>query len=225
VSAPPVLVSHPLCPYVQRAAIVLAEKGVAFERRDIDLANKPDWFVRLSPTGKTPMLLVEGQALFESAVICEYLDETALPRLHPGNAVRRAKHRAWMEFGSGVLSLISSFYTAPDDAALLQRAQEIHARFRKVEEALGEGSFFDGDFSLVDAVFAPVFRYFDVFESVADFGFFRGLPKVSAWRKALAERSSVRAAAQPCYDELLRGFLVGRNGALARRMAARGAAA
>lgn len=224
-SAPPVLVSHPLCPYVQRAAIVLAEKGVAFERRDIDLANKPDWFVRLSPTGKTPMLLVEGQALFESAVICEYLDETALPRLHPGNAVRRAKHRAWMEFGSGVLSLISSFYTAPDDAALLQRAQEIHARFRKVEEALGEGSFFDGDFSLVDAVFAPVFRYFDVFESVADFGFFRGLPKVSAWRKALAERSSVRAAAQPCYDELLRGFLVGRNGALARRMAARGAAA
>jgi glutathione S-transferase len=225
VSAPPVLVSHPLCPYVQRAAIVLAEKGVAFERRDIDLANKPDWFVRLSPTGKTPMLLVEGQALFESAVICEYLDETALPRLHPGNAVRRAKHRAWMEFGSGVLSLISSFYTAPDDAALLQRAQEIHARFRKVEEALGEGSFFDGDFSLVDAVFAPVFRYFDVFESVADFGFFRGLPKVSAWRKALAERSSVRAAAQPCYDELLREFLVGRNGALARRMAARGAAA
>lgn len=224
-SAPPVLVSHPLCPYVQRAAIVLAEKGVAFERRDIDLANKPDWFVRLSPTGKTPMLLVEGQALFESAVICEYLDETALPRLHPGNAVRRAKHRAWMEFGSGVLSLISSFYTAPDDAALLQRAQEIHARFRKVEEALGEGSFFDGDFSLVDAVFAPVFRYFDVFESVADFGFFRGLPKVSAWRKALAERSSVRAAAQPCYDELLREFLVGRNGALARRMAARGAAA
>ena len=48
-SAPLVLVSHALCPYVQRAAIVLREKGVPFERRDIDLANKPDWFLRISP--------------------------------------------------------------------------------------------------------------------------------------------------------------------------------
>lgn len=76
-SEPIVLVSHVLCPYLQRAAIVLAEKGVPFERRDVDLANKPDWFLRLSPTGKTPMLLVDGHALFESAAICEYLDETA----------------------------------------------------------------------------------------------------------------------------------------------------
>ncbi|MCV4777127.1 glutathione S-transferase N-terminal domain-containing protein, partial [Escherichia coli] len=51
VSAPLVLVSHALCPYVQRAAIVLAEKGVPFERRDIDLANKPSWFLKVSPLG------------------------------------------------------------------------------------------------------------------------------------------------------------------------------
>ena len=47
----PVLISHPLCPYVQRAVIALAEKGVAFERIDVDLANKPDWFKALSPLG------------------------------------------------------------------------------------------------------------------------------------------------------------------------------
>jgi len=57
VSAPLVLISHPLCPYVQRAAIVLAEKGVPFERRDVDLADKPEWFLRISPLGKTPVLL------------------------------------------------------------------------------------------------------------------------------------------------------------------------
>ena len=57
-----VLVSHALCPYVQRAAIVLAEKGVAFERRDVDLADKPDWFRAVSPLGKTPVLLVQEQA-------------------------------------------------------------------------------------------------------------------------------------------------------------------
>jgi glutathione S-transferase len=220
VSSSIVLVSHALCPYVQRAAIVLAEKGVPFERRDVDLAHKPDWFVRLSPTGKTPMLLVDGHALFESAAICEYLDETALPRLHPSNAAQRAKHRAWMEFGSGVLNSIGAFYNATDEGTLQQRAREIHARFTQLEAVLGDGPYFDGAFSIVDAVFGPVFRYFDVFESIADFGFFAGLPKVGAWRKALAARRSVREAVSPRYNELLREFLLRRQGAaLARRLA------
>ena len=98
-----VLVSHPLCPYVQRVAILLAEKGVPFERRDIDLRDKPRWFLEVSPLGKTPVLLVDGQPGFESAVICEYLDETASPRLHPADPLRRAQHRSWSEFGSAVL--------------------------------------------------------------------------------------------------------------------------
>lgn len=75
------LISHPLCPFVQRAAIVLLEKGVAFERIQVDLAAKPDWFLALSPTGKVPLLLAgrpDGSevAIFESMVICEYLEET-----------------------------------------------------------------------------------------------------------------------------------------------------
>src|SRR5689334_12287749 len=107
------LISHALCPYVQRAAIVLAEKGVAFERHDVDLANKPGWFKAVSPLGKTPVLLVDEDAVFESAVICEYLDDTLLPRLHPGDALQRARHRAWMEFGSSVLNTIAAFYNAP----------------------------------------------------------------------------------------------------------------
>src|SRR5437660_1085994 len=56
------LISHKLCPYVQRAVIALTEKGVGFERVDIDLANKPDWFLAISPLGKTPVLVVGGQA-------------------------------------------------------------------------------------------------------------------------------------------------------------------
>jgi glutaredoxin len=67
----PVLVSHALCPYVQRAAIVMTEKRVKFERRDVDLAHKPEWFLDVSPRQETPVLLVDDQAIFESAVICE----------------------------------------------------------------------------------------------------------------------------------------------------------
>ena len=86
-TAPLTLVSFELCPYVQRAAIVLAEKDVPFERINVDLANKPDWFKAISPTGKVPLLKVGDEVLFESSAIVEYLEETHPKPLHP-NAVR-----------------------------------------------------------------------------------------------------------------------------------------
>src|SRR5829696_398107 len=98
------LVSHKLCPYVQRAVIALNEKGVPFERIDIDLDNKPDWFLKVSPLGKTPVLLVGDTAIFESAVILEYLEETQPNALHPADPLARAEHRAWIEFGSAILA-------------------------------------------------------------------------------------------------------------------------
>ena len=90
------LVSHHLCPYVQRAAISLAEKAVPFERVYVDLADKPAWFLDLSPLGKTPVLKVDDRAIFESAVILEYLEETGPHPLHPADPLRRAEHRAWI---------------------------------------------------------------------------------------------------------------------------------
>ena len=215
----PVLVSHPLCPYVQRAAIVLAEKGVAYERRDIDLATKPDWFLAVSPLGKTPVLLTGGVAVFESAVICEYLDETHAPRLHPSDALLRAQQRSWMEFGSALLNAIGAFYNAVDEQALGAGAANIQHRFQQVEAALADGPFFMGrQFGMVDAVFGPVFRYLDVFDGIADFGMLEGLPRTAAWRTALAARPSVRQAVSADYADLLRAFLLKRGSALSRRM-------
>lgn len=213
------LVSHKLCPYVQRAAITLAEKGLEFERVDIDLANKPDWFLQVSPLGKTPVLLVDGQAIFESAVICEYLDETTPHRLHPEAALERAQHRAWIEFASATLNSIGGFYNAADAQILNAKAEELKTKFAQLEKQLGDGPYFSGEnFSLVDAALAPVFRYFDVFEQIADFGFFTGLPKLKAWRQTLQARASVRTAVSEDYPALLGTFLHARHSALSALM-------
>ena len=213
------LISHSLCPYVQRAAIVLAEKEQPYERIDIDLAHKPDWFVAISPLGKTPVLLVDGQPIFESAVICEYLEDTRLPDLHPQDALVRAQHRSWMEFGSSVLNAIAGFYNAANDDLLAAKALEIHHKFVQLEAVLAKEPYFAGrSFSMVDAVFGPVFRYFDVFDKIGEFGFFDGTPKVKAWRAALAQRASVKAAARADYDELLMVFLLARRSALSARI-------
>lgn len=217
-TAPYTLVSFDLCPYVQRAAIVLAEKGIPFTRRDVDLSNKPDWFKAISPLGKVPLLMVGQEVLFESSVIVEYLEEVTDQPLHPADPLTRARHRAWMEFGSAMLADIWVVETTKDDALFAQKRAALRDKALRLEAALGQGPFFAGTaFSIVDAVFAPVFRYFDVFDQITDLGTFADLPKLAAWRKALAARPSVIAAVRPDYPDLLHAFLRRHDGALLRQ--------
>lgn len=213
------LISHRLCPYVQRAAIVLTEKAIPFERVYVDLARPPQWFTEISPLGKVPLLQVGDNVLFESAIICEYLDETVGERMHPTDPLQRAKHRAWMEFGSAILDNIWLFYTAPDIQTLETKAADLRDKFARMEMELGNGPYFSGNkFSMVDAVFGPIFRYFDVFDEIADFRFFDGTPKVRAWRRILATRPSVKMAVSSEYPEQLRAFLKAKSSELSRLM-------
>lgn len=210
------LISHDLCPFVQRAAIVLKEKDVPFERIDIDLENKPDWFLTISPHGKVPLLKVDEQVLFESAPIVEYLDETEAPRLHPEDPVARARHRAWIEFGSAALGDIWALETTGDQAAFDAAVKGLKQKFARIETELSDGPYFAGEkFAVVDAVFAPVFRYFDLIDTITDLGVFDRLPKVEAWRKALAARPSVREAVLHDYSDRLRRFVHKKGGVLA----------
>ena len=213
-----ILVSHHLCPYVQRAAISLAEKGVPFERITIDLADKPDWFKAISPLGKVPVLIVQANGaetvIFESAVILEFLEETQANPLHPIDAYARARHRAWIEFGSATLNAIGRFYSASTEAAFLTESSALSAMFDRLEDELADqaGPWFNGErFCLVDAVYGPVFRYLDAFDRIGNFGILDGKLLVQAWRKALSERASIRAAVAPDYPQRLRQFLRARN--------------
>lgn len=216
-----VLVSHHLCPYVQRAAISLLEKAVPFERVYVDLARKPDWFLAISPLGKTPVLMVQSRALFESAAILEYLEETQPNPLHPIDALGRAEHRAWIEFGSAVLNDIAGLYAAPDAGQFAAKVQALGDKFARVESRLREDPWFGGArFTLVDAVFGPVFRYFDAFDRIADLGVLSGKPRVAAWREALAARPSVRAAVGADFEARLWQFLVARKSHLSSLMPA-----
>jgi len=213
------LVSHHLCPYVQRAVIALTERHVPFERVYIDLADKPDWFKAISPLGKVPLLRVGEDVVFESAVILEYLEETQPRPLHPRDPLKRAMHRAWIEFGSAILNDIWGFYSAPDEAAFMAKRQTLGDKLSWLERRIGNGPWFDGaTLSLVDVVFGPVFRYFDVFDEIAEFGILSAKPRLAAWRAALADRASIRDAVTPDYADRLWSFLLARKSHLSRLM-------
>jgi glutathione S-transferase len=105
-----------------------------------------------------------------------------------------------------------------DLAAFAAKAEALATKFARLESHLGPGPWFDGDFSLVDAVFGPVFRYFDVFDRIGEFGVLTGRPKVAAWRKALAERPSIMGAVGADYESRLECFLARRNSHLSTLM-------
>lgn len=202
------LISSPTCPFVQRAVIALKEKHVEFDVTYVDLADKPDWFLDISPLGKVPLLRVERDGeppaiIFESAVILEYLEETTPgEKLHPADPLSRAQHRSWIEFCSTMLGDLHRYTGAKDVTALVAARDTLAAKFKRLESAIAEGPYFAGvHFSLVDAAFGPFFRQIDALESVASTGLLDGFPALEHWSRALASRDSVKTAAPDDYVE------------------------
>ena len=85
------------CPFARRTRIVLHEKGIDFEAREVDFRNKSEEFLEASPTGKVPVVVVDGDSLYESNVVNQYLDEVyEEPMLMPEGPKARAHARIWM---------------------------------------------------------------------------------------------------------------------------------
>lgn len=166
------------------------------------------------------LLRVGDEVLFETAVICEYIEDLApvTPMWSP-DPLARARERAWCEFASNVIADVFGFYTAPDAAAFDRKCSDLAGRFQRLEQQLGTGPYFCGiRFGLVDAAFSPVFRLFDSFDGIADFGVFAGLSAVTAYRGALAERPSVRNAVVSNYGQAFGQYLLNRGSHLSRLM-------
>ena len=196
--AKPMLCSFKTCPWVQRAAIVLRAKNIDYDITYIDRNNRPDWFLKISPHSKVPVLRVgENDALFESNAIAEYLDETAEPRLHPEDAITRARNRAWTDFVPTFASAISQTMYSDSEEEFTKKAAKIGEVFAKLEDALAkrgnEGPYFNGQkMSLVDAAYAPFLQRYTFMNSLRPLGIIEKFPLLKAWRDALVESKAVK---------------------------------
>ncbi len=77
------LISFKLCPFVQQVAIALSYKHIKFEIEYVDLADPPEWFLKISPLKKVPILLVEKHVLFDSVAINEFIEDKYPIKMHP----------------------------------------------------------------------------------------------------------------------------------------------
>ena len=210
------LVSFDQCPYVHRSTIMLGEKGIAFDIKYIDLAAKPDWFLGMSPRGKVPVLLADGTAIFESAVINEFLDETHAPRIAPEDPFERARQRAWVEVTNDHLIAQYKLVAAKTDEELTSARDALNPVLARLEGAL-RGEFFAGAaLGIVDIAAAPALYRATILDAQLGAGILAPFPKVSAWAQRLVGRPTVKAGVLPTFEAMFVDGIRKREGVLAK---------
>ncbi|TYC54133.1 glutathione S-transferase family protein [Rhodobacterales bacterium] len=217
------IVGHRLCPYVQRVVIAMREHGLPFKRRDIDLDERPNWLFDISPTGKVPLLRVPGGTwLFDSAVICRYLDTVSGGELLASDPLERARQEAWMSFADDMLATVAKMiYRDADAVALAASMEDLAGSLQSVGYRFPPMPWFAGqEFGLADAVFATLFRYFPVLDAGENRLIADALPaSLCDWWQMARRRASVSSAVPASYDAELRQFIREKESHLGRVLA------
>lgn len=205
-----------VCPYAHRSRLALLEKGLEFEHIEIDLKNKSERFLAVSPYGKVPALFHDGKTIYESVIINEYLDEVfPNPPLMPKSYTYRAKARIWTHY-------CNEYFTPDLYAVIRNREPEKHAelvartveRLRFVEaEAFGKLSgdgpyWFGSEISLTDLAWYPYFERLPAWTHYRGLAIPEDCPRLTAWAEAMAARPSVRQIANDAayYIDSYKGY-------------------
>jgi glutathione S-transferase len=174
--------------------MVLHEKGADFETHEVDLSNKSEEFLAASPTGKVPVVVVDGDSLYESNVVNQYLDETLDGlALLPEDPKERAHARIWMAFADANF-FPAVFVAGRADAEQSSAAKERLAKELSDLDARLEGrEYLMGEFSLADVAYAGNFTRLRELEERGEVRL-DGYPNVRAWIERIESRESYRAA-------------------------------
>jgi len=220
------LYNTPSCPFAQRTRLVLAEKGLNYELINVDIRNTPKWFLEISPYGKVPLLELDGERVWESSVINEFLEECFpdVP-LMPDTPMQRALMRIWVEFANA--RVVPAYYKLlleqrSDRQRTLAAQLDQELAFIEAEMPSGNGPWWLGEqLSLADLAFYPFFERFSVLEHYRDYRIPASCGRIKRWLQAMAERPSVQGSRESdaFYIEAYASYADGTvNGSTAREM-------
>ena len=189
-----VLYSGTTCPFSQRCRLVLFEKGMDFEIKDVDLFKKPEDINVMNPYGQVPILVERDLTLYESNVINEYIDERfPHPQLMPADPVMRARARLFLfNFERELFVHVQTIENTNNQKAIEKGKLLIRDRLTQLAPILLKSKYMLGDeFSMLDVAIAPLLWRLD------HYGI--DLPKSAAPLMKYAERIFSR----PAYIEAL----------------------
>lgn len=196
------LITAEVCPYAQRTHMTLIEKGLEFERREVDLSDKPDWFNKISPNSKVPVVKIGEHVVYESAVINEYIDELfPLPALMPSDPFKRAQARIWIDYCNTVwVDDIYDLLYAKEPAKQAEMKQKVAKDLERIEtegmRQLSDGPYWLGEtVSLVDLTYYPFFERFGAIAHLRATAIPETCTRLRAWYDLMRARPSAQATA------------------------------
>jgi len=180
--------------------MVLHEKRIDFEVREVDLSNKSEEFLAASPTGKVPVVVVDDDSIYESNVVNQYLDEiTGEPKLMPEGPKQRAYARIWMAFAD--TDFFPAVFVASvgrergfSEERISEAFEKLKTALGKLEERLKDRDYLANEFSLADIAHAGNFVRLRELEERGEIELSR-YPNVTAWIQRIESRESYKAAA------------------------------
>ncbi len=179
--------------------MVLHEKGVGFETYEVDLSNKSDEFLAASPTGKVPVVVVDGDSLYESNVVNQYLDEVADGvSLLPAGPKQRAYTRIWMAFADdkffpALFAASAGRERGYSEEKISEAEGKLAAILTDLERQLEGRDYLVGDFSLADIAYAGNFVRLREMEE-KNILTLEKYPNVRAWMERVEARESYKDA-------------------------------
>ena len=179
--------------------MVLHEKGIDFEVHEVDLSNKSEEFLEVSPYGKVPVLRVNGTSLYESNIVNEYLDEGyESPKLMPDNPEDRASVRSWMAFADDYLfPAIFGVRMGPrgySDEQIREARDKLDDALSRLERQLEGRRYLTGEYSLADIAHAGNFHRLRGLAEIGEVPLHE-YPSVAAWMERVEGRESYKASA------------------------------
>ena len=190
------VISFKICPFVQRVTALLEAKNSSYEIEYIDLNNKPDLFIKISPNGQVPLLITESDnVLFESDAIVEYIEEIISSPLFNSNPVKKAQERAWSYLAAKNYLVQCSAQRSKDKQTLLERSDKLSKAFTKLEMKLADSQFFSSDnLGMVDIAWFPLLHRASIIRKHSGYDFIGKFPQVKLLQKnilgtGLAEKS------------------------------------
>lgn len=196
------LYSFRICPFVERTNILINEKDISCERIYVDIRNKPDWFLKLSPHGKVPLLKVDDTLIFESSVINDFLDDISSSTLYPPEPINRAYNKSWIEWGSTLVFDAYNMTLATNTSAFEQQRKIVEKKLAILEDEIYSEPYFNGSsFSMIDIAYAPLFRRFDRLAKQFDIDLLENFPKLKNWSNNILTRESVINGFHENFDE------------------------
>lgn len=153
------LYSNPSCIYSHRTRIVLAEKGISIDIKDVEGDKLPEDLLDVNPYHSVPTLVDRDLVLYDSRVIMEYLDERfPHPPLMPVDPVSRAQFRL------ALFRIEKDWYPVAEQLLQATDRKQTNQSRKILQESLLAGAdvfaakrfFLSDEFSLVDASIAPL---------------------------------------------------------------------